>query len=259
MKGKIVRTEEGFEILMVYDQIDMDDPDYVSFGTMRVIVNPSTNETVTPVVKGVAYGWMLAPGCRKVPLIVDNYRSVPASTVNIGFSQREDSAEGFTFTSTEEVYDILKERYNGTLNMQLITNSSNDNYIGPFMTNIVQRLLDGKYTPFSAMRPYNALMLYADDVKTGLTIFHADKGELISESSKPTVSDIITDTDNPGNVYIAKKDLELLRKYLFDETGVDFSNYRKNCILLAATCFCPKSFKWEGTVDAEVGPDGYLI
>lgn len=259
MKGKIVRTEEGFEILMVYDQIGVDDPDYVPFGTMRIIVNPSTNESVTPVTRGVAYGWMLAPGCRKVPLIVDNYRNVPASTVNIGFSQREDSAEGFIFNSVDEVYDILKERYNGTLNMQLITNSANDNYIGPFMTNIVQRLIDKKYTPFSAMRPHNALLLYADDVKTGFTIFNADKGALISESSKPTVADVIAGVDNPANVFIAEKDLELLRTYLFDEVGLDFSNYRKNCILLAATCFCPKTFKWTGAVNAEVGSDGYLI
>lgn len=259
MKCKIIRTHEGFEIIQVYEPIETEDPNYVPFGTIKTIVNPSTNETITPVLPGVAYGWLMAPSARKVPLIVDNYTNVPPSTESLGFSKRSDSASAFTVTTADELREVLLERYSGTLNETLVTNASADNYIGPFFSNIVTRLLKKEYTPFESMRPQTALVLYADDVKTGFTLFNADKGGSITAASRPTFNDVISGKDCPSNIYIAPDDLQLLRKYLFDEVDDSFSHFRKNCILLAATCFCPEQVKFSGEVTAPVDSNGYLV
>jgi hypothetical protein len=258
VKGKIVRLSEGLEMVVIFEPQEFDDPDRCPFGTDRVICNPSSLESVSPVLKGVAYGWLMAPGARKVPLIIDNFHLVPAATENLGFSKRQDSASGFTITTTQELTDLLAERYAGTLNAQLVNNAANDNYIGQFYSAIVSKLLSKNYTVGSSITDYSALMLYADDVKTGFTLYDAVHSAEIDANSKPTVSAVIQGLDTPTNIYVTPKLVNAVRKYLFTEVDNSFSNRRKNCILRATRCFCPSPITFDKLEGVEVDSDGFL-
>lgn len=238
MNCKIVRTREGFEALVVYEPVEFDSPDKLSFGTNRILMNPSANESICPIEKGVAYGWLLAPNCRKVPLIVTEFFDVPAATMSIGFSKNTGSCADFKVSSVDELSQILEERYLGTTNALLVTDKSNANYVGQFYDRVVKKLLAASYTSGKSVKPFAALMLTADDVRVGFSIVKQTWPNVIDQASDPTVSAVILKTNNPSNIYISEDTLKAVHDKLSTEVDA-FSNEKKNIIFNAMRCFNP--------------------
>lgn len=236
MKLKIVRLREGFEALVAYNEVDFDSPDHLSIGVNKIILNPSKDESFVPILPGVAYGWLFAPNCRKVPMLVSEYYDVPTATVSIGFSSNTGSCQGFQVASVEELRKILEERYSGTTTSLLITDPSNSNYVGQFFDRVVTRLLDENYTDPRVINPASALVLCGDDIRKGFSIISMNWPELIDTASKQTVSDVITEKDKPNNIYISSAVLNNVHDKLSDDI-TQFSKFKKNMIFRAMLCF----------------------